>query len=274
MSTTTLAPTFGDKYNDARFPPSGDGLAAVDGSSYTSFNSLSMATIDKFFLTDLLQSSGNASGTSTGNRRKATLISDQTATYFQTFDTNFTYSGVLYSGVQRSTGTAIHAGFSNSGNKLENRYEQQFMPNYDGDGSTYTADVSGTLTTFEMRGKFSTASEFSSQQRNASGVIEYSTLSFKDGITESASGSVDMSSGGFSGVVTQTSYNTFDGAFGERNSTYTNGNTDASQVPGTSFDPKDPSVDAGSPTDDFSPPSSDGEDSEPDDPEEEEEESS
>lgn len=256
MSTTTLAPDFADKYNDARFPD--DAFSSVDGVSYTVFNDLSMATIDKFFLTDLLQSSGTPEAS--GNRRKATLIKDETASYFTSFDQSFTYSGVLYSGVKRSTGTAIRSGFSNSGNKLENRYEQQFMPNYDSDGSTYTADVSGTLTTFQMRGKFSDATTFASEKLGASGVVEFKKLSFKDGITESASGSVDMSSGGLSGTVTQTTYTTFDEAFGQRNSTYTNGKTKSADVTGISFNPKGESVDSGSPTDSFVPPTEETED--------------
>ena len=96
MSSTTVDPAVAVlKYNAARYPEEFD--SAIEGVAWNSYNELSMAEIDLDFLSNRLQQQQN--------NFIATITNDQTSTYFNTFDSNFSYDNVLYSGVKRVTGT-------------------------------------------------------------------------------------------------------------------------------------------------------------------------
>ena len=254
MSSTTVDPAVAVlKYNAARYPEEFD--SAIEGVAWNSYNELSMAEIDLDFLSNRLQQQQN--------NFIATITNDQTSTYFNTFDSNFSYDNVLYGGVKRVTGTQTGGFVEVDPSKAESKFEHRFMPNYDNEDPelTYTGiDDDGNTQTFNFRGKFSDQSSFESNQSDASGVIEFTAFKFKDGITQSAEKEVDLTSMGPSGITTTEEFDTLDED--SRNPNFVPYESDGKKVTGGVFfepDGKGGAVDTSSPSDDFSEPD-DGED--------------
>tara|TARA_B100001094_G_scaffold330597_1_gene396187 strand:- start:8500 stop:9315 length:816 start_codon:yes stop_codon:yes gene_type:complete len=259
MSTTTVDPAVAVlKYNAARYPEEFD--SAIQGVSWNTYNELSMAEIDLDFLSNQTQVEQN--------NLEATILNDGTSTYFNSFDADFSYDNVLYSGVKRSTGTQTGGFVEVDQSKVESKFEHRFMPNYDSDSDlTYTGvDDDGNTQTFNFRGKFGDQASFESNQSDADGVIEFKTFKFKDGIVEAAVKEVDLEHMGLSGIVTTDTLTSLDND--ERNPNFTSFEPDGSKAAGGIFfepDGKGGGVDTGEPTDDFTEPDEAQEEEEEDD---------